>query len=124
MDTKLLYVTRTYQVIDKKRVFHVLKTRDVATETMGFVVANGKKDITGIEKDEVISEIFPEKVIVSIKDGIVIDVVAPPDIDVYIRDYDTPIAIDRDYVGDEKAVSYKDKMKVDEDGDEYVEEIW
>ena len=122
MDTKLLYVTRTYQVVDNKRVFHVLKTRDVATETIGFVVANGKKDITGIEKDEVVSEIFPEKIIVSIKGGMVIDVVAPPDIDVYIRDYDTPIAIDRDYVGDEKAASYK--IEVDEDGDEYVEEIW
>ena len=122
MDTKLLYVTRTYQIVDNKRVFHVLKTRDVATETIGFVVANGKKDITGIEKDEVISGIFPEKIIVSIKGGMVIDVVAPPDVDVYIRDYDTPIAIDRDYVGDEKAASYK--IEVDEDGDEYVEEIW
>jgi|GEM_PF-1211743 len=124
METKLLYVARTYQVVDKKRIFHVIKTRDVATETTGFVVVNGKKDITGTEKDEILSEIFPEGVIVSIKGGMVVDIVAPSDIDVYVRDYDTPITIDRDYVDDEKAASYKDRMKVDEDGDEYVEEIW
>ncbi len=52
-----------------------------------------------------------EKVVVSIKDGVVIDVQAPSSVDVVIRDYD----ID----GIEEAL-----LKVDEDGDSYREMIW
>ncbi len=63
-----------------------------------------------------------EKVIVSIKNGAVIDVIAPENVDVCIRDYDTPIAINKDYIDDEKVALYN--VMVDEDGDEYVEEIW
>ncbi len=63
-----------------------------------------------------------EKVIVCIKNGAVIDVIAPENVDVYIRDYDTPIAINKDYIDDEKVALYN--VMVDEDGDEYVEEIW
>ncbi len=63
------------------------------------------------------------KVIVSVKGGMVVDVVAPSDIDVYIRDYDTPIAIDRG-VEDEKAEIYSDRIGIDKDGNEYVEEVW
>jgi len=65
-----------------------------------------------MEKDE-----KRDKVIISIKEGMVIDVDAPEDIDVVIRDYDTP-----------RQGAYVDLKKytiqTDEDGDEYVEEIW
>jgi hypothetical protein len=52
-----------------------------------------------------------EKVVVSIKDGAVIEVEAPSSVDVVVKDYD----ID----GTEEAL-----LKVDEDGDSYREMIW
>jgi len=56
-------------------------------------------------------------VIVCIKDGIVIDVTAPENISILVRDYDTP-----------KQYGYVDldkyEIKQDEDGDEYIETIW
>jgi len=51
------------------------------------------------------------KVFVSIKDGVVIDVQAPSWVDVVVRDYEIG--------GIEEA-----RLKVDEDGDLYLETIW
>jgi len=52
-----------------------------------------------------------EKVVVSIKDGAIIDVEAPPRVDVVVRDYDID-GID------------ETRLKVDEDGALYREMIW
>ncbi len=54
-----------------------------------------------------------ENIIVSVKNGCVIDVKAPAGIDVFIRDYDAP----------EGGANPK-LIKTDQDGDEYVEEVW
>jgi len=58
-----------------------------------------------------------EKIIISIKDGIIVDVEAPDYVDVIIRDYDIP-----------RQGGYVDlenyEIKTDEDGDEYVETVW
>lgn len=53
-----------------------------------------------------------EKVIVSIKDGVVIDVIAPALVDVIVRDYNV--------------AGFDDtaRLKTDEDGDLYLESIW
>ena len=52
-----------------------------------------------------------EKVIVSIKGGVLIDVVAPSWVDVILRDFDVQ--------GVET-----NRLKTDEDGDLYLESIW
>lgn len=52
-----------------------------------------------------------ERVIVSVKGGMVIDVMAPQNIDVIIRDYDV------DGVRE-------DLLEIDNDGDRYREMIW
>ncbi len=52
-----------------------------------------------------------QKVIVSIKDGMVIDVEAPDFLDVVIRDYDVEGVADK-------------YLKRDKDGDLYRETIW
>lgn len=85
------------------------------------IISERKKTIA--EKTMETAPSSRRKVIVSVKGGMVVDVVAPSDIDVYIRDYDTPIAIDRG-VEDEKAEIYSDRIGIDEEGDEYVEEVW
>jgi len=53
------------------------------------------------------------EVIISIKNGMVIDVKAPEEVTVIIRDYDTPSYCDEDY-----------EAKTDEYGERYAEGIW
>jgi len=57
------------------------------------------------------SKTSSEKIIVSIKGGVVIDVEAPSRVDVIVRDYEVE-GVDTS------------RLKVDEDGDLYLESIW
>ncbi len=63
------------------------------------------------------------KVTISIRGGMVIDVDAPDNVDVYVRDYDTPLIMES-YMDEKKAEICRNKMDMDEDGDLYINEIW
>jgi hypothetical protein len=64
--------------------------------------------LRGERREEVMDKI---NVVISVKDGAVIDVEAPPQVDVVIRDYDV------DGINE-------DLLDVDEEGDLYREMIW
>ena len=83
-----------------------------------------KKETKETKKPTETTPSLNREIIVSVKGGMVIDVVAPPDTIVRIRDYDTPITLDRNYIEDEKVEIYKHMIETDMEGEEYVEEIW